>query len=73
MEISRIYRSNADTKYCLEPSVSVDVIEAKVFADKKYILNTDGNLGLNVAEPKRTIDVKGQIKTSSNNNYSHLI
>ena len=62
---------NADTKYaCLEPSVSVDVIEAKVFADKKYILNTDGNLGLNVAEPKRTIDVKGQIKTSSNNNYN---
>ena len=53
MEISRILGPNADSKYaCLEPSVSVDVIEAKVFADKKYILNTDGNLGLNVAEPQ---------------------
>ena len=51
------------------PSISMNVIEAKALNENKFVLDTDGHLGLNIETPKRTLDINGTIRTKSTNQY----
>ena len=68
---------NLDSKYTkIGPTISIDVIEAKIYGENKLIYNTDGNFGLNVDKPQRTLDINGSVKITAKNNYqssTHLL